>query len=172
MGYYSIPKIGNISNFGNVKDKDKIELQKVEDRLIWKIETATRSSGDRDTGAGYPSWTVPKNLIELIYLAPVRMSYFLYSPFPWDIKRFTHLIGLLDVFFYLYLSFCIVRNRKILYENPQTRFLIIILFMYIFAYSFGVGNFGTGIRHRLKFIGVLIAIAAPTIVKIKFTKIK
>ena len=44
--------------------------------------------------------------------------------------------------------------------------------MYIFAYSFGVGNFGTGIRHRLKFIGVLIAIAAPTIVKIKFTKIK
>ena len=172
MGYYSIPKIGNISNFGNVKDKDKIELQKIEDRLIWKIETATRSSGDRDTGAGYPSWTVPKNLIELIYLAPVRMSYFLYSPFPWDIKRFTHLIGLLDVFFYLYLSFCIVRNRKILYENPLTRFLIIILFMYIFVYSFGVGNFGTGIRHRLKFIGVLIAIAAPTIVKIKFTKIK
>ncbi len=172
MGYYSIPKIGNISNFGNIKDKDKIELQKIEDRLIWKIKTATRSSGDRDTGAGYPSWTVPTNIIEIVYLAPVRMTYFLYSPFPWDIKRFAHLIGLFDAFFYLYLSFCIVRNRKILYENPQTRFLIIILFMYIFAYSFGVGNFGTGVRHRLKFIGVLIAIAAPTIVKIKFTKIK
>ena len=44
--------------------------------------------------------------------------------------------------------------------------------MYVFAYSFGVGNFGTGIRHRLKFIGILIAIAAPKIARIKFSKIK
>ena len=172
MGYYSIPKIGNISNFGNVKEKDKIALQKVEDRLIWKIDTATRSSGDSDTGAGYPSWTVPTNLIEIVYLAPIRMAYFLYSPFPWDIKRLVHFVGFFDVFFYLYLSFCIIRNRKILYENPQTRFLIMILLIYIFIYSFGVGNFGTGIRHRLKFIGIFIAIAAPAIIRIKLTKIK
>lgn len=171
VGYYSIPKIGYFNNIGDIKYEGKIQL-KISDRLILKINKATRSSGDKDNGAKYPSWTIPKNLIELIYLVPLRMSYFLYSPFPWDIKRFAHLIGLLDAFFYLYLSFCIIRNRKILYENPQTHFLILILFAYVFAYSFGVGNFGTGIRHRLKFIGVLIAIAAPTIIKIKFTKIK
>ena len=59
-----------------------------------------------------------------------------------------------------------------LFENPQTRFLIIIFVMFIFVYSFGVGNFGTSIRHRLKFIGVLIALAAPTILRIKLSKIK
>ena len=172
MGYYSIPKIGNISNFGNIKEDKKIELENLKDRLIWKIDVATRSSGDRKDGAGYPSWTVPTNIINLIYLAPVRMTYFLYSPFPWDIKRKVHLIGLLDVIFYIYLTFCIFKNRKIIFDNPQTQFLFIILFLYIFAYSFGVGNFGTGIRHRLKFIGVLLALASPLIVRLKLTKIK
>ena len=98
------------------------------------------------------------------------MVYFLYSPFPWDIKSPKHLIGLLDAILYLYLSICAFQNRKFLYENSQTRFLFLILISYVFIYSFGVGNFGTGIRHRLKFIVILIAIAAPTIKKIKFKK--
>ena len=100
------------------------------------------------------------------------MFYFLHAPFPWDIKKLSHLIGLFESVFYIYLSICILRNWKVLNENPLTRFLILILIMYIFVYSFGVGNFGTSIRHRLKFIGILIAIAAPKIVKIKLFKIK
>ena len=96
------------------------------------------------------------------------MFYFLYAPFPWDIKSPKHLIGLFDAIFYIYLSICVFRNRKNLYENPKTRFLIFILISYIFVYSFGVGNFGTGIRHRLKFLVILIAIAAPKLKKIKF----
>jgi hypothetical protein len=95
------------------------------------------------------------------------MIYFLYSPFPWDIKQIKHLVGLLDSLFYIYLSICIFTNLKYLLKNPQTNFLIILLLIYIFIYSFGVGNFGTGIRHRLKIIGILIAIAAPKIKKIK-----
>ena len=172
LGYYSIPKIGNIKNFGDFTDKNKTNIQSIKERIIWKIEKATRSSNDNDSGAGYPSWTKPKDIIEIIYLTPVRMFYFLYAPFPWDIKRFTHLIGLFDAILYIYLSFCILRNRKILYKNPKTYFLIMILMTYIFVYSFGVGNFGSAIRHRLKFIGIFIAIAAPRIAKIKFSKSK
>lgn len=167
MGFYSIPKIGTIDDLTVSKGEDK-KLSNIKETLILRINIATRSSANNDSGAGYPSWTVPNNLIELIYLAPVRMSYFLYSPFPWDIKRLKHFVGLLDVLFYFYLSFCIIRNRKFLFKNPETRFLFIILFMYVFAYSFGVGNFGTGIRHRLKFISLLIALAAPRIVRIRF----
>ena len=70
------------------------------------------------------------------------------------------------------LSFCILRNRKVLYKNPQSRFLIMILIMFLTIYSFGVGNFGTSIRHRFKFIGIFIAIAAPLITRIKLKKIK
>ena len=46
-------------------------------------------------------------MAEIIYLTPIRIFYFLYAPFPWDIKRPGHLMGLFDVIFYLYLSICI-----------------------------------------------------------------
>jgi hypothetical protein len=170
LGYYSIPKIGNINNIGIFKDNNMPKEKTIEGRIIWKINKATRSSGNSMSGASYPLWTMPKSLTEIIYLTPIRMFYFLYAPFPWDIKRIKHFVGLFDAFFYIYLSICILRNRKILYENPQTRFLAIIFIIYIFFYSFGVGNFGTSIRHRLKFIGILIAISAPRIAKIKFLK--
>ena len=172
LGFYSIPKIGNIKNFGDIKNKNNIQLS-LKDRLIWKINKATRATiyinKKRDIGSGsqFPSWTIPTDINDLIYLTPIRMTYFLYSPFPWDIKRVSHLLGLLDSILYISLSFCILRNRKILYENPKTRFLVLILFIYIVIYSFGVGNFGTSIRHRLKFIGILLALAAQKIPRLK-----
>ena len=190
LGYYSIPKLGNFKDlasikiggkkkelrevieFGNRNDGAKVKIVGFEDAIIWKINKSTRSSNNSKTGAAFPSWTIPQNITELIYLIPVRMFYFLYSPFPWDIKRPAHLVGLLDSFFYIYLSYCILHNLKILNRNSQTRFLVIILIAYVFIYCFGVGNFGTSIRHRLKFIGILIAIAAPKILRIRFAKIK
>ncbi len=167
LGYYSIPKIGNFQNFGNMQ---KAENLKIEEVLIWKIKKATRSSNVINTeniGASYPEWTIPKNNIELIYLSPLRIFYFLYSPFPWDIKRPIHLIGLFDASIYIFLTYYAFCNRKDLFNNPKTLFLILILFVYVFVYSFGVGNFGTGIRHRLKFIGILLALAAQKIPRLK-----
>jgi hypothetical protein len=162
IGYYQIPKLGYFEH--QKKDFEKL--------LIFRIDNATRSSvANKDSGASYPSWTVPTNIKEAIYLTPIRMIYFLYSPFPWDIKRLMHLIGFIDAFFYAYLSFCILRNRENIYKNSQTRLLFILLIIYILIFSFGVGNFGTGIRHRLKFIGIFIVIAAPKILRIKLPKI-
>lgn len=168
LGYYSIPKLGNFKNFGMIKKEEDKNLSNFEERIIWKINKATIQCHFAECKASFPMWTVPKDKEEIIYLTPIRMFYFLYAPFPWDIKSPKHLIGLFDTFFYIYLSICAFRNKKILFENPQTRFLIFILILYVFVYSFGVGNFGASIRHRLKFIVILIAIAAPKIQRIKF----
>ena len=176
LGYYSIPKLGSMKDFGYIK-KDNLrymtnskqpELKSFGQKIIWKVNKAASVCHFEKCEASYPSSTVPKDMIEMMYLTPIRMFYFLYAPFPWDIKSPKHLIGLFDAIFYIYLSICVFRNRKNLYENPKTRFLIFILISYIFVYSFGVGNFGTGIRHRLKFLVILIAIAAPKLKKIKF----
>jgi hypothetical protein len=188
LGYYTIPKIGNIKDIGESKTKiikivdgkiieiipknQKELLTSFEKRIIWKMNKARTQCHFAVCAASYPEWTVPKKIEELSYLIPVRFFYLLYAPFPWDIKRAIHLVGLFDAFFYIYLSFCILRNRKSFYKNPQILFLITVLIAYIILYSLGVGNFGTGMRHRLKFIGILIAIAAPTILRIKFSKIK
>jgi len=172
LGLYSIPKLGYYKDLYKTKiSGNKIIEFKISEKLIWKINKATRST-DKEIGAKYPIWITPENTIELIYLTPIRMFYFLYSPFPWDVKKLKHMIGLIESFFYLYLTYCILSNKKILNQNPQTRFLIILLILYIFIYSFGVGNFGASIRHRLKFVMILIAIAAPKITNIRFNKFK
>ncbi len=116
--------------------------------------------------ASWPQWTKAKSGIELIYKAPVRSIYFIFSPFPWDVKKTKHLIGMADSFLYMYLSLLILRNIKTIWKDPALRIVLLLLASYIFVFGFGVGNFGTGIRHRSKFALLFILLAGPLIKKI------
>ena len=123
--------------------------------------TQTRLVGDAD----FPNWTKINSNIEIFYKVPVRIFYFLFSPFPWDIVKIKHLIGLFDSILYLSLFCLIILNLKVIWNNNALRTILIILLFYFVAFSFGVGNFGTGIRHRSKFVIELILLAAPLIPK-------
>ena len=62
--------------------------------------------------AAYPEWLIPRSTIELFYKVPLRGVYFLFSPFPWDVKELKHLIGLFDAFLFIYLISLIIKNLK------------------------------------------------------------
>ena len=55
--------------------------------------------------ASWPKWTVISTTSDLIYKIPVRAAYFVFGPFPWDINKNKHIIGMLDAFLYIYLAF-------------------------------------------------------------------
>jgi hypothetical protein len=129
-------------------------------------KTSLALSGD----ASWPEWLKAKSGIELIYKAPVRSIYFVFSPFPWDVKKTKHLIGMFDAFLYMYLSFLVLINIKVIWRDPALRIVLILLLSYLTVFGFGVGNFGTGIRHRLKFAFLFILLAAPLIKRIIFIK--
>ena len=120
--------------------------------------------------AAYPEWTIPRTSFELIYKVPVRAIYFLFSPFPWDVKEVRHLIGLFDAFLYIYLFILILKNFKTIWKNPALRIILLILGSYVMAFAVGVGNFGTGIRHRSKFAIMFILLVAPSIKKLVIKK--
>ena len=80
------------------------------------------------------------------------------------------MVGLLDSFIYIYLTFLIFQNRKNIWKEPVLRIFLIILISYIIVFGIGVGNFGTGIRHRSKFAVLFILLAAPFLKKIIFKK--
>lgn len=145
---------------------NKIELPKLTnfgsihtDTLLRRIDVSNRGE------ASYPEWTKSNSLVELIYKMPVRITYFLFAPFPWDITKSQHLIGMFDAFLYMYLIFLVILNRKVIWKNPALKFFLLILLFYLIIFSFGVGNFGTSIRHRSKFVIILILLAAPLIKK-------
>jgi 4-amino-4-deoxy-L-arabinose transferase-like glycosyltransferase len=134
--------------------------------LISKTEAATRGV------AAWPEWTIINSPIEMFYKAPIRGMYIVFAPFPWDVIKTKHLIGMFDAFLFMYLSFLIFKNIKNIWNNFSLRIIFIILLSYIFVFGIGVGNFGTGIRHRSKFVVMFILLAAPLIKKIVFIKNK
>lgn len=147
-GGFSVPKLGTFENATDIT------------KVVNRMETYTRGSGGEE-GAAYPRWTVPNSIIELTWKAPVRAVYFAYSPFPWDVRTAMHLVGLIDGMLYVILSFLIWRNRKLIWHDPALRAVLLITGAYFIVFGLAIGNFGTGIRHRSKFVIGLIILAAP-----------
>lgn len=122
-----------------------------------------------DANSEYPYWMIINNFYELIPKTILKAIYFLYSPFIWDIKTSFHIIGFIDGIFYLVLTIYLIKNRKAIWANPITRILIIIFLSYVIIHGLGVGNFGTAIRHRSKFVVIMIVLAAPMLHKFIFS---
>ena len=127
-------------------------------------ELTARMVGD----ASYSEWAHINSQIELIYKLPLRIIYFLFSPFPWDITKTTHVIGMLDGFLYMIIFYLIFNNRKIIWKDPFLRITLIILTFYLILFGLGVSNFGSGLRHRSKFIFEMILLAGPLIPHLVF----
>ena len=150
----SIPKIGSIGKLFNVEQI----LEEIINRNINR--------------AAFPDWTVPKSPIELIYKAPIRVLYFIFSPFAWDLTKLSHLFGVFDGTFFIMLFILVIKNIKLIWSDRILRTIFIILTSYFVLYGLSTGNFGTGLRHRTKFIIVSILLVAPWIPNIVFKKIK
>jgi len=136
------------------------------DTKILTRKTIYSSSGK----AAWPKWLSINSTAELIYKAPMRSLYFVFAPFPWNVKATKHFIGMFDSFLYMYLVYLISINIKDIWRDPSLRIILLLLLIYIFIYGFGVGNFGTGIRHRSKFVIFFILLAGPYIHKLNFFK--
>ena len=135
------------------------------DRILRATETRTVDT------AAYPEWTVPEDAGDLVWNAPVRLAYFVWSPFPWDIRSRTHWIGFADSLLYWCLLLFLVANRKRLLRNPKARQVFWLVLPLMFVFALGTGNFGTALRHRAKFAVAWIALAAPTISAIRWRRI-
>jgi len=149
----SLPKLGTAA--------EAVDLQRWTERFEYQqsIEEAT---------AKYGSWQVPGHPSELLWIVPAKSAYFLFSPFPWDLRAPRHLIGLVDGLFYLGLAFLIWRHRRSIWADPGGRAVLMILLAMVLAFGVGTGNFGTALRHRAKFVVALIALAAPRIPRLVF----
>lgn len=122
--------------------------------------------------AAFPEWTIPKSELELLYKSPLRIIYFMFSPFPWDVKKTSHLFGLFDGLFHVVLLIFLIKNFRKIWDNKAFRIILFILLAYYALFGISTGNFGTGLRHRTKFIIILILMVAPWIPNLVFRKKK
>ena len=152
--YYQIPYFGH---FDSLLDSQFL------------LEKINRGFFD---SASYPDFLKIESIHEFYYKFIIKIFYFLYSPFIWDIKKITHLFGLLDATLYILLTICIIKNFKEIWKHPIAKIFIMILVVYLLIYAFGAGNFGISFRHRSKFVVMFIILSAPKLAKFVFQRKK
>ena len=137
---------------------------------LFNLDTAIPKVNNYITGtASYSSWLIINDNLEFFPKSIIKIFYFLYSPFIWDIKSIYQMMGLVDGMLYVILTIYLFRNWRTIWANPITRIFIFILIAYLIIYGISIGNFGTGIRHRSKFVVILIVLVAPKIQKFIFS---
>ena len=154
-GNINIPKLGT---FNYITD------------VMKNFPTLVKSNVRGD--ASYNEWLIPKSINEIIFKAPVKLVLFLFSPFPWDIKKYNQLIGLFDSVLYMYISYLILRNIKTIWADKTLRTILFIIISYLLIFSIVVGNFGTSIRHRVKFFIPMLLLIGPFLPKFIFSRKK
>lgn len=123
-------------------------------------------------GAAYPSYMIPSSGLETVLLTIPRMGYLLIGPPPWDVRSPSHLIGMLDGLFYLAVVVLLWRYRACWWYREDFRILIFVLIGMTLVYGWGASNFGTGIRHRAKLVGLLIALSAGLLGRARWRRLR
>ena len=151
---------GNI----NISKLPSFDLKSNLFEIINRSQFATRGE------ASFPEWAKYENNIDILYKTPVRMVLFYVSPLPWEVKKLSHIFIMLDGLFYFFLIFLLISKFKYIWKNNTLRILFIIFLFYSLIFALGVGNFGTGFRHRTKFLILLLLIVGAYLPKISLKR--
>jgi 4-amino-4-deoxy-L-arabinose transferase-like glycosyltransferase len=120
-----------------------------------------RFGSDPSGGSAYPALIATGDPYAQPWLIPSRMIYFVFSPFPWDIRSPVHLLGLVSSLLYLVLCWRIYRAFPRLRERPECVAMLFMLFALVFVFAVGTTNIGTAIRHRTKLLVLFLLLAGP-----------
>lgn len=141
-GLPTLSTVGNLSDFTETEVATEIVSEK----------SSNRARG----GAAYLTGLRPSSFFDLLWQTPIRVIYFLLTPFPWQMSAITHLKGIIDSLFILYIMSIIIKNRKVFKRVKIYKYILIILIVYITAFSLGTSNFGSAIRHKSKFVPIMV----------------
>lgn len=113
----------------------------------------------RDRAAYLVGLSIQKN-IDIIWQVPLRIIYFLFAPFIWMVKIPIDLLGFFDAIFYIALSLLIIFSLKIIVKSKYVLILLVFLLGEIIIFALTTSNYGTALRHRAKFVYIMIALSS------------
>ena len=90
--------------------------------------------------------------LDLAWNLPLRVLYFLGSPFIWMVSQFRDILGLLDALVFLYVALRItldIKQRRFLTVDAYLSVALVVAGI-IVLFALGTSNYGTAFRHRAK----------------------
>ena len=110
--------------------------------------------------AAFPAFLVQDSLIGMILVLPIRFLYFVFSPFVWDVSAAADIFGLIDALILIILFWNIFKFKRYDQNKDVVKIMTCFLILTLLATSLGVNNMGAAIRHRAKFVPIIISLAS------------
>ena len=136
------------------------------DQLLFKFTYAAASGNTFDVvpvvaGSTYLLWMQKLGIGLRLLLSPVRMFYLLFSPLPFDWRGISDAaVFCVDSLVYVVLAVLMFRPPLMGKAMQLKRLLGYSVLLMTFVFAFGTTNAGTAVRHRAKFLPVLVLVAA------------
>ena len=112
-------------------------------------------------GSTYLLWMQKLGVGLRLLLSPVRMFYLLFSPLPFDWRGLSDVaVFCIDSLVYIVLVVLMFRPPLLGGAAQLKRFLGYAVLVLTFVFALGTTNAGTAVRHRAKFLPVLVLAAA------------
>ncbi|WP_088104321.1 glycosyltransferase family 39 protein [Halalkalibacter urbisdiaboli] len=128
---------------------DKVSLDYFVREMSW------RTKGE----ALYLEWMTYNSWFDILLYSPIRIFYFMYTPFIWTVTDLTQFLSFLESSFLLLISLFILLNfrRAFISTEKKIQLLFILAFLMIgIAANASIdSNVGTAIRHKLQYLHVL-----------------
>lgn len=97
--------------------------------------------------------------MDLVTQAPLRVTYFLFAPFPWMLQTSRDALGVIDALLFLWLVGRLVRYHEFPRRNASALLVVAVFSVMALTFAMGVSNYGTAMRHRAKMLPMLIAVS-------------
>ncbi|MEG3065046.1 hypothetical protein [Acetomicrobium sp.] len=117
--------------------------------------------------AAYLTGFAPTSPLSMLLQTPLRILYFLYTPFVWMVSAAVDIVGFFDALLYIFLSIYAFKGLASLWRKDKLLFwgIVLILVVFLVVFAWGTSNYGTAIRHRQKIVWLLSVPAAIGIAK-------
>ena len=103
-----------------------------------------------EAGANYLNNYEMNSVLDFVFVAPLKLIYFVFSPMPYDVRGFRDLIAVvLDSSFYYFLIYLIFKSRNVIRGSVLKIFpkiFFILFFIMSMGFALGTQNSATAIR--------------------------
>jgi 4-amino-4-deoxy-L-arabinose transferase-like glycosyltransferase len=150
--------------------KHALELMDLE-----RIEKFRRGIASIYSGkSGYYGEVDLSNPLELLIFLPIGLIYFLFSPFPWEIRGFRQVITLPEMLtWYLTIPFIWrIMNQALKRGARKNLALLLPLIIISFVYAVGSANIGLAYRYRSQIIILYLVFTAAGYVQWRLRRYK
>ena len=110
------------------RDGDFSKIIQIYEVIQFKVSSA----------ANYPLYLIPEdNLIDFVYKSFLRLLYFLYGPFAWELERYRHIIAFGDGLLHLFITINFLVIESLLFNMfiLSTFFILFLLSFNLFLIS-------------------------------------